>query len=167
MKVFKQKARVNKYRDNAVWQLYILWLFDLVLCQLVCQCLLSFPPSLLPIFICFSYLSNVVITILATDGFDSTDIQPSKDLWAGINPQLIPVTKRSINDSLIGLIKAIICSQKTKKKQEKLHKLLSTVAVLQMLAGWHLRWVRKSFYFAVSNRTGNENRDFLALNHLP
>lgn len=31
-------------------------------------------PSLL------SYLSNVVITILATDGFDSTDIESSKDL---------------------------------------------------------------------------------------
>lgn len=40
-----------------------------------------------------SYLSNVVIPILATDGFDSTDIQPSKDLGAGVNPLFVPVAK--------------------------------------------------------------------------
>ncbi|KAG7244768.1 hypothetical protein INR49_029787, partial [Caranx melampygus] len=40
-------------------------------------------------------------------GFDSTDIEPSKDLGAGINPQLIPVTERSRVDILpAGLIKS-------------------------------------------------------------
>lgn len=41
----------------------------------------------------FPYFSNVVVPILATDGFDSTDIQPPKDLWAGVHPLFVPVAK--------------------------------------------------------------------------
>lgn len=62
-KVCKQKAGVNKNSDAQIIPL------------------------------CFSHLSYVVVTILATDGFDGTDIQPSEDLCAGINPQFIPVTE--------------------------------------------------------------------------
>lgn len=54
------------------------------MCEVVVKSLLS---------VSVSHLSYVVITILATDGFDGTDIEPSEDLRAGINPQLVPVTE--------------------------------------------------------------------------
>lgn len=85
-------------------------LFDLVPCQLFGwsmdlfqgSCHTSFS-NFPPFFTFFSHLSYVVITILPTDGFDGTDIKSSEDLWAGINPKLIPVTKRSLCDNLTGL----------------------------------------------------------------
>lgn len=83
------RADVNKYSEVVTallfYYVYLMWM------TVPCQ---KFPP-IHHFFLCCSHLSNVVITVLATDGLDSTDIQPSKELWAGINPQLIPATGKS------------------------------------------------------------------------
>lgn len=42
-----------------------------------------------------AYLSDVVPAVFATDGFDCAHVQPSKDLWAGVNPLLVPVGEKS------------------------------------------------------------------------
>ena len=37
-----------------------------------------------------TYLKNIVFAIFAMHSFDSTDVEATKDLRAGVHPQLVP-----------------------------------------------------------------------------
>lgn len=75
--------------SSAVLDLAACQLFDAVRSRFNIPPLPPFP------FSCRSYLGDVVSAVFATDGFDGTDIQSSKDLWAGIDPLLVPVKEGS------------------------------------------------------------------------
>lgn len=42
-----------------------------------------------------SYLSDVVSAIFPMDSFNCTNIQTPENLWAGVNPHLVPNKKKS------------------------------------------------------------------------